>query len=824
MASSFYTTILLIFLLVVCCFTTIYSSTTNTITTTEFLHDPGFITSPNGTFNLGFFSPPGASSSARYLGIWFNKPDVLVVWVANRGNPINDNSGLLRVSELGQLELVDGSNRTVWATPTTVSNNVTNATNVNTMTAQLLDTGNLVLVENDTGPVSGPKSYLVWQSFENPTNTFLPGMEPTFGSTQNRDHVIFRAWKSGSDPSVGSFSVGLGTAGLPQVLTWKEGEIYWRSGPWDGNNYIGLPNVDNTLNDGFVLDIQPSTVAMKFAPEDASLLFNYVANYDGNIFEYYWDDVGKNWTAGWVAPSAKCEVYGTCGAFGTCHHVSDVCKCLQGFQPRNSDDWKKGCVRRRPLQCGELDGFLKLQNAKVPDNIQKVSAFSEGGCRSLCVNNCSCLAYSYHLNIGCMVWSKELIDTQQFSAGGVDLYLRLASSELEGGNNRKWVAVIVSVTTVLGTILVLIFIYFLWWRRRMATRRGKKELKPYKFDDNVGQLELQEPPLYTFEMLRKATNDFLDSNKLGEGGFGPVYKGVLEDGHEIAVKRLSRSSGQGLEEFMNEVTVISKLQHRNLVRLLGCCVEGDEKMLIYEYMPNRSLDAFLFDPQNQELLLWERRFNIIEGICRGLLYLHRDSRLRIIHRDLKPSNILLDEDLNPKISDFGMARIFGGNQDQANTRRVVGTYGYMSPEYAMGHFSEKSDVYSFGVILLEIISSRRNTTFHRYEQSLTLTGYAWKLWNEGNIDALIDPMISEPRFHTDIKRCIQVGLLCVQEVAKDRPNISTVISMLDADIEQLPQPKKPPFTEWEGSSEDQQSSSIFSNSINDQSITVIQGR
>ncbi|KAL9243748.1 hypothetical protein vseg_017599 [Gypsophila vaccaria] len=347
--ASFYTIILLIFILV-CCFTTIYSSTTDTINSTHFLHDPGFITSPNGTFNLGFFSPPG--TSARYLGIWFNKPDVLVVWVANQGNPINDNSGLLRVSELGQLELVDGSNRTVWATPTTVSN-VTNATNVNTMTAQLLDTGNLVLIGNDTGPVS----YLVWQSFENPTNTFLPGMQPTFPSTPNRDHVIFKAWKSASDPSVGSFSVGIGTAGIPQVLTWKDRKIYWRSGPWDGNNFIGLPDVYHTLNDGFVLDTELSTVGMTLTPGNSSLLFNYVVNYDGQILEYYWDDGVKNWTAGWVAPSIKCEVYGACGVFGTCDHMSDVCKCLRGFRPRNSDEWKKGnrgggCVRKRRFGVG----------------------------------------------------------------------------------------------------------------------------------------------------------------------------------------------------------------------------------------------------------------------------------------------------------------------------------------------------------------------------------------------------------------------------------------------------------------------------------------
>ncbi|RZC82336.1 hypothetical protein C5167_045132 [Papaver somniferum] len=201
-----------------------------------------------------------------------------------------------------------------------------------------------------------------------------------------------------------------------------------------------------------------------------------------------------------------------------------------------------------------------------------------------------------------------------------------------------------------------------------------------------------------FKTLAIATNDFSEANKLGQGGFGSVYKGTLRDGQEvqeIAVKRLSTSSEHGSQEFKNEVLVISKLQHRNLVRLLGCCTHEDEKILIYEYMPNKSLDTFLFDPRMRGLFDWKKRFEIILGIGRGILYLHRDSRLRVVHRDLKASNILLDEELNPKISDFGTARIFGGNERlQANTRKVAGTFGYMSPECVIeGRFSEKPDVF-----------------------------------------------------------------------------------------------------------------------------------
>ncbi|XP_017229424.1 G-type lectin S-receptor-like serine/threonine-protein kinase B120 [Daucus carota subsp. sativus] len=301
-------------------------------------------------------------------------------------------------------------------------------------------------------------------------------------------------------------------------------------------------------------------------------------------------------------------------------------------------------------------------------------------------------------------------------------------------------------------------------------------------------------PKFRFSSISDATNKFSIANKLGEGGFGPVYKGELLNGQYVAVKRLSQNSGQGLEELRNETILIAKLQHRNLVRLLGCCIEKDEKILVYEYMPNKSLDSILFDPKKKALLNWDTRVQIIEGIAQGLLYLHQYSRIRIIHRDLKASNILLDAEMNPKISDFGMARIFGGNEFQANTTRIVGTYGYMSPEYAMeGRFSVKSDVFAFGVLLLEILSGRKNNSFLLSADYTNLLGYVWNLCERGKMLELIDPTLQVPSSSSKPLRYIIIGLLCVQESPDDRPSMSDVVSMFNNKHMELESPRRPAF-------------------------------
>ncbi|CAL5209772.1 unnamed protein product [Lathyrus oleraceus] len=359
-----------------------------------------------------------------------------------------------------------------------------------------------------------------------------------------------------------------------------------------------------------------------------------------------------------------------------------------------------------------------------------------------------------------------------------------SSGKNRSGSKTRTVLIVVLVTG--STILFCLGCYFLI--RRSAWKKYKTLLKENFGDESAALQSLQ----YNLTTIEAATKKFSSENKIGRGGFGEVYKGTLIDGRQIAVKKLSQSSGQGGVEFINEVLLIAKLQHRNLVTLIGFCLEDHEKMLIYEYVPNKSLDYFLFDRHKARLLHWFERYKIIEGIAHGIHYLHNHSRLKIIHRDLKPSNVLLDDNMNPKISDFGMARMVALDQDRGSTNRVVGTYGYMSQEYAMhGQFSEKSDVFSFGVIILEIVSSKKNARSLLSDNTDDLLSHAWKQWRDQTPLELVDQDIKESCNHSEVIKCIQIGLLCIQEKPDNRPTMATVVSYLTSPSAELPFPREP---------------------------------
>ncbi|CAN6879353.1 unnamed protein product [Brassica oleracea] len=382
------------------------------------------------------------------------------------------------------------------------------------------------------------------------------------------------------------------------------------------------------------------------------------------------------------------------------------------------------------------------------------------------------------------------------------------------------VGIILAIVVGIVVTIVLISLGLVMFKRKKKNHDMQLPTESVQFD---------------FKTIEAATSNFSEANKLGAGGFGEVYKGILMNGTEVAVKRLSKASGQGEGEFKNEVVVVAKLQHRNLVRLLGFSLQGEEKLLVYEFVPNKSLDYFLVDASKRILLDWTTRHNIIGGISRGILYLHQDSRLKIIHRDLKASNILLDADMNPKIADFGMARIFGMDQTVDNTSRVVGTFGYMPPEYVThGQFSMKSDVYSFGVLILEIISGKKNSSFYQIDGLVNnLVTYVWRLWENKSLPDLIDLGIKEDCNIDEVVRYIHIGLLCVQENPADRPTMSSIHQMLTTSSITLPVPLPPGFffgnrsgttSSSQGLEPNQSSSKSFTCSVDEATITEVNPR
>ncbi|KAK2440104.1 G-type lectin S-receptor serine/threonine-protein kinase [Trifolium repens] len=483
-----------------------------------------------------------------------------------------------------------------------------------------------------------------------------------------------------------------------------------------------------------------------------------------------WSDSRKDWDIISTRPLDLCAYYSSCGDNSICNIINSqrICECLEGFVPKyyekwNSVDWSGGCVRRVRLNCSG-DGFLKHLRVEWPDTSSSwlYKSLNLEECEKKCLKNCSCSAYAIlDVNSGCLLWFGNIRDLKTYIDQGQDIFIRLAASELDHGRNRRSFNKLKLAGALVGIILFIMVLglaTFTYIKRKKLAKPGMLKIfyRKHKRDKEDVQLST----IFDFSTISNATNHFSDDNKIGQGGFGPVYKGILEDGLEIAVKRLSEKSAQGEEQFKNEVILMAKLQHRNLVKLLGCSIYQNEKLLIYELMPNRSLNYFIFDSTRKKQLDLIKRFQIIDGIGR----------------------------------DFGLARIFIGDQDESNTNRLMGTYGYMPPEYAVrGCFSIKSDVFSFGVIVLEIISGRRIRNFYDpHHHHLNLLGHAWRLWSEEKAQELIDELFHGTIIPSEILRCIHVGLLCVQQIPEHRPNMSSVVLMLNSE-KLLPEPSQPGF-------------------------------
>ncbi|KAK9275778.1 hypothetical protein L1049_023047 [Liquidambar formosana] len=298
---------------------------------------------------------------------------------------------------------------------------------------------------------------------------------------------------------------------------------------------------------------------------------------------------------------------------------------------------------------------------------------------------------------------------------------------------------------------------------------------------------------YTYKELRNATEDFSAANKIGEGGFGSVYKGRLKDGKIAAIKVLSAESRQGAREFLTEIKVISDIEHENLVKLYGCCVEGDHRILVYNYLENNSLAQTLLGGGHSRIQFsWRTRRQICIGVARGLAYLHEEVRPYIVHRDIKASNILLDKNLTPKISDFGLAKLIPPNMTHVSTR-VAGTIGYLAPEYAIrGQLTRKADIYSFGVLLVEIVSGRCNTNTRLPVEEQYILERTWELYERRELVALVDTELNGDFDAEEACKFFKIGLLCTQDTPKLRPSMTTVVKLLtgekDVDDDKITKP------------------------------------
>ncbi|KAF9609263.1 hypothetical protein IFM89_014457 [Coptis chinensis] len=735
----------LMYLILLCsCFQ--ISFAVDTLTPTQLIKDGETLVSAKERFEFGFFSP--GSSKNRYLGIWYKQLQPrTVVWVANRDNPLINSTGLLKISYEGNLILVNETESILWSS---------NISKVDRPVVQLLDTGNLVIREEAD---YDPRDYL-YQSFDHPTDTLLPGMK--FGwDLRKGENIFLTSWKNAEDPSPGEYSFNIDPHGFPQIFLYKGLVPIYRSGSWNGVQFSGVSGMTQSYTFNFRFVSNQDEIFYSYTLKNESIYSRAVMNYSGVVERYTWLDTDQKWNLYWYVPRDQCDTYMECGVYGICDmNALPFCKCLNGYVPKDPQNWylndgSSGCLKDIGYECKKNDGFLKYTKMKIPDTSQAFVNINMTlkECEDKCRSNCSCKAFASHQitngGTGCVIWVDNFKDLRQFPQGGQDLFVRVGASQVENDAKEKRREMMLATLVVISTcILIGASVYFIWKKNIL------KFVPKRPTEETVHREKIQEAPPFDavkqttrsysnekksdiellqldFHTLTTATQNFSDVNKLGEGGFGSVYKGTLEDGQEIAVKRLSMTSGQGCVEFKNEAVLIAKLQHRNLVRLLGCCIQENEKV------------------------------------------------------------------------------------------------GYMAPEYAMdGHFSIKSDVFSFGVLVLEIISGKKNRGFYHSSEQLNLLGYAWRLWRGGRGLELTDETMEDTCTPIEILRCIQVGLLCVQERAEDRPTMSSAVLMLSSDLAMLPQPKQPGFCLVSNTPSEKGSSSSKheSCSVNELTVTMVEPR
>ncbi|XP_027083969.1 G-type lectin S-receptor-like serine/threonine-protein kinase SD2-5 [Coffea arabica] len=678
-----------------------------------------------------------------------------IIWSANRGNLIH-NSDLLIFDRSGNAYLQSGGS-TIWSTGTA---------NKGVVAMELLDSGNLVLVGND--------SSVIWQSFSHPTDTLMSNQEFTEGM------------KLVSNPSSNNLSFSLEIKSGDVILSadYQPPQPYWAMGK-DNRRII---NQDG----GYVVSATLEANSWRFYGQNRALLWQFLFsdNRDANatwvavlgsdgliIFSRLQSDNTISASSVQI-PQDQCSRPAACDPYFVCYS-GNKCQC-----PSTLPSCKLGSVSfcNRSQDSVELvnagDGLSYFALGFVPPS-QKTDL---NGCKASCQGNCSCAAMFHDSNSGnCFLFDQ--IGSLQGSTNGRNYasYIKVLTSAgggaNQGGGGTNKARFVIVIVIVISTVLVIVGLLYAGYRYHQKKNKAFPESPKESSEENFFKNLSGMPVRFSYNDLQAATNNF--SVKLGQGGFGSVYQGILPDGTRLAVKKLE-SIGQGKKEFRAEVSIIGSIHHLHLVRLKGFCAEGSHRLLVYEYMANGSLDRWLFPKNKGEFMLdWETRYSIALGTAKGLAYLHEDCDVKIVHCDIKPENVLLDDHFLAKVSDFGLAKLMTREQSHVFTT-LRGTRGYLAPEWITNYaISEKSDVYSYGMVLLEIIGGRKNYDPSQSSEKSHFPTYAFKMMEDGNLKDIIDTSLKIDEDDERVSTAIKVALWCIQDEMSLRPSMTKVVQMLE---------------------------------------------
>ncbi|CAL5389725.1 unnamed protein product [Camellia sinensis] len=749
--------------------------------------DSDVITSPDNSFTCGFYS---VGTNAFGFGIWFTQSSKTVVWMANRDKPVNGLGSSLSLRRDGAMVLTDVDGSMAWQT---------NTSSTDVDRAELLETGNLVL-KNSSGNI-------LWQSFDFPTDTLLPFQ------TFTKSMKLISGLRNGNFAS-GYFSLYFDNDNVLRLI--YDGpeisSLYWPNP--DLNVYQnGRTNYNSSriavLDD---MGVFLSSDRLQFSASDMGfgVKRRLTMDYDGNLRLYSFNNLTGVWLVSWEALTQPCNVHGLCGRNGVCVYAPEPkCSCPPGYEVSDPSDWNQGCKPKFNLSCSN-SRRMKFVELPYTDyygfDLNYSPSISIQGCRKLCLDDCHCEAFSYRLTGQGVCYTKSaLFNGYQSPSFPGKIYLKLpmdveASGESEqtiyhssklicrstdaevvvgftsmydmAGKRAKWVY-LYTFASAIGAIEILILVTGWAFFRRHDL--------PATLEDGYRVISSQFRR-FSYAELKKATKKFKE--ELGRGGSGAVYKGVLADERLVAVKRLG-DAFQGEEEFWAEVSTIGKINHMNLVRMWGFCSEKRHRLLVYEYVVNSSLDKHLF---SNNFLGWKERFKVAIGTAKALAYLHHECLEWVIHCDVKPENILLDGDFEPKVADFGLAKLSQRGGPDSEFSRIRGTKGYLAPEWAMNlPITAKVDVYSYGVVILEMVRGIRLSNWvvvdgEEAEAELTRFVRIVKRKNqcgeESWLEEIVDPRLGGQFSRNQAATLVEIGVSCIEEDRNKRPTMASVLQIL----------------------------------------------